>query len=309
MTTENSRCIAITSSNQQCRRNHVNNSNFCWQHLQITETKEVGIVDQIAQDVEMLTLNQEDPAVISDLETMIAEYSDLYTYFNLIEYNPKKYNLKHFLTRNDIDILEAIEHNLIEVVKKKTSTQSIMFQPVPTIIGIGSAASLKCLASGGSIELRTVNGKQYGICVFADETECEEWVYFRNECPNQLKTFPTITPADYFLLDYSVNLSRYDIFVYFVSIGMPVTINTLLLAAKVGSLEIFKYIVDTFYLDNKTNFSAFRSALETSITNNSYDIVQYLIFDRKIKVRNNLDKYLKLAADKPRIYEMLHRLR
>ncbi|MGA1825552.1 MAG: DUF333 domain-containing protein [bacterium] len=35
----------------------------------------------------------------------------------------------------------------------------------------------------GDHEIRTdEEGGQYGICVFEDGSECDEWAYFRGEC-------------------------------------------------------------------------------------------------------------------------------
>ena len=53
----------------------------------------------------------------------------------------------------------------------------------------GDAASLPnpasafCEQNGGKLEIRTgKDGGQYGVCIFADKSECDEWAYFRGEC-------------------------------------------------------------------------------------------------------------------------------
>lgn len=44
-------------------------------------------------------------------------------------------------------------------------------------------ASVYCEEQGGTVEIRTdADGNQYGVCVFADGTECDEWAFFRGEC-------------------------------------------------------------------------------------------------------------------------------
>ena len=49
--------------------------------------------------------------------------------------------------------------------------------------GIANPASVKCVSDGGRLDTRTdEHGGQYGVCVFADNSECEEWAYFRGEC-------------------------------------------------------------------------------------------------------------------------------
>jgi hypothetical protein len=48
---------------------------------------------------------------------------------------------------------------------------------------IANPASVNCLQKGGRLEIRTTaNGSQYGVCIFSDGSECEEWAYLRDEC-------------------------------------------------------------------------------------------------------------------------------
>ncbi len=55
-------------------------------------------------------------------------------------------------------------------------------------------ASAYCTAQGGTPEIRTdADGGQYGVCIFADGSECEEWAYFRGECaPGNTQLFETL---------------------------------------------------------------------------------------------------------------------
>jgi putative hemolysin len=49
--------------------------------------------------------------------------------------------------------------------------------------GIANPASEYCVAQGGTLDIRTDDtGGQYGVCVFADGSECDEWAFFRGEC-------------------------------------------------------------------------------------------------------------------------------
>lgn len=44
-------------------------------------------------------------------------------------------------------------------------------------------ASVYCEEHGGRLELRQdASGGVAGVCIFADGSECDEWVYFRGEC-------------------------------------------------------------------------------------------------------------------------------
>ncbi len=50
--------------------------------------------------------------------------------------------------------------------------------------GMANPASVFCEEQGGSLRIVTDEvGGQYGICSLPDGTECEEWQYFRGECP------------------------------------------------------------------------------------------------------------------------------
>jgi putative hemolysin len=49
--------------------------------------------------------------------------------------------------------------------------------------GLPNPASVYCEQNGGNLEIRQDSaGGQYGVCVFPDGSECDEWAYFRGEC-------------------------------------------------------------------------------------------------------------------------------
>jgi putative hemolysin len=54
-----------------------------------------------------------------------------------------------------------------------------------TGIGLPNPASVFCQEQGGQLEIRTdASGGQYGVCIFADGSECDEWAFYRGECPS-----------------------------------------------------------------------------------------------------------------------------
>lgn len=64
-------------------------------------------------------------------------------------------------------------------------------------ITISNPASENCVKKGGTLEMKK-NGKgdEYGVCIFEDNRQCEEWALFRNECPETgLKITGYITEA------------------------------------------------------------------------------------------------------------------
>ena len=57
-------------------------------------------------------------------------------------------------------------------------------EDLPPRIGMPNPASVHCKDAGGRSEIRTQSdGGQYGVCVFNDGRQCEEWALFRdNRC-------------------------------------------------------------------------------------------------------------------------------
>ena len=66
---------------------------------------------------------------------------------------------------------------------------------------IANPASVYCIESGGKLVIKKhKDGSEYGVCVFKDYKECEEWAMFRGECPVggiDTKTFTTHDPFRY----------------------------------------------------------------------------------------------------------------
>ena len=55
---------------------------------------------------------------------------------------------------------------------------------IETPVGIANPASVYCEKQGGKLEMRQDDsGGTFGMCVFSDGSTCEEWAYFRGECP------------------------------------------------------------------------------------------------------------------------------
>jgi uncharacterized protein len=54
--------------------------------------------------------------------------------------------------------------------------------PPPGGAQLANPASVNCEKKGGRLEIRTEPAGQYGVCVFADGSRCEEWALFRGKC-------------------------------------------------------------------------------------------------------------------------------
>ncbi len=62
---------------------------------------------------------------------------------------------------------------------------------------LANPASQNCAAKGGTLRIeRRPDGGQYGVCIFVDNFQCEEWALFRGDCPaGGLRVTGYITPA------------------------------------------------------------------------------------------------------------------
>jgi hypothetical protein len=57
-------------------------------------------------------------------------------------------------------------------------------QPVASMQNLANPASKNCAKQGGKLAiLKRGDGAEYGVCVFADNMQCEEWAMFRGDCP------------------------------------------------------------------------------------------------------------------------------
>jgi putative hemolysin len=63
-------------------------------------------------------------------------------------------------------------------------------------VELANPASVYCEEQSHTLEMRTDDNGTYGVCVFSDGSECEEWAYFRGECgPGAGEMQPTEMPV------------------------------------------------------------------------------------------------------------------
>ena len=56
-------------------------------------------------------------------------------------------------------------------------------KPIVNQAQLANPASEYCIQQGGKLEIRKDDqGNEYGVCIFEDGNECEEWAFFRGEC-------------------------------------------------------------------------------------------------------------------------------
>jgi putative hemolysin len=64
-------------------------------------------------------------------------------------------------------------------------------------VEIANPASVYCVQSGYTLEIRAnADGSEYGVCIFPDDNECEEWAFFRNECGAGYRNLPDINSEE-----------------------------------------------------------------------------------------------------------------
>lgn len=71
-------------------------------------------------------------------------------------------------------------------------------------ISMANPASAYCEQAGYTLQMREVEGGTYGVCLFPDGSECEEWAFYRGECqpadssvtPAASSVPPTAVPMD-----------------------------------------------------------------------------------------------------------------
>jgi putative hemolysin len=76
---------------------------------------------------------------------------------------------------------------------KSPSQASSQVTGVPTVVqtgipggktGLPNPASVYCVEQGGNLTIRKdAAGNEFGICNFPNGTSCEEWAFYRGECP------------------------------------------------------------------------------------------------------------------------------
>jgi len=76
-------------------------------------------------------------------------------------------------------------------------------------VQLANPASRRCADEGGTLQIeQRPDGAQFGVCVFTDNRQCEEWALFRVECPaGGLRVTGYVTPASRFC---AITGGKYD---------------------------------------------------------------------------------------------------
>ena len=63
-------------------------------------------------------------------------------------------------------------------------------QDNPPTTGLANPASVYCEKQGGTIKMVDEGNGTRGDCILGDGTVCDEWSYYRNECPTKQQNPP-----------------------------------------------------------------------------------------------------------------------
>jgi len=133
--------------------------------------------------------------------------------------------MKQFLTFTIILLLLA---SCAAPQTQPTSTPGaeVVFTDTPQA-NMPNPASVFCQEQGYQSEIRTAeDGSQYGVCIFSDGSECDEWAYYRGECSPAGQNANTAAPTEIptaFPIDQSLyqDWQSYTQAVYGFSILLP----------------------------------------------------------------------------------------
>jgi putative hemolysin len=95
---------------------------------------------------------------------------------------------------------KAAASGLILVLGALVITGCATPTPAEPDTGLANPASVYCEEQGYTLEMRAGENSTYGVCIFPDGSECEEWAFFRGECgPEAGEAEPAeepVTPTD-----------------------------------------------------------------------------------------------------------------
>jgi hypothetical protein len=78
-------------------------------------------------------------------------------------------------------IVVAILFLLIAHFSTTKSSQDSSIQDISDTSQMANPASVYCEDNNGTLEIRTGEAGQYGVCI-RNGKECDEWAFFREEC-------------------------------------------------------------------------------------------------------------------------------
>lgn len=100
----------------------------------------------------------------------------------LYQLDPGKPGSTSYLRVGD-DELKQLDHDQHIIDSNLNfSLRRITAKQTPKV-GLANPASVNCAKQGGKLDIRKhADGSEYGMCIFPNGKECEEWALFRKQC-------------------------------------------------------------------------------------------------------------------------------
>ena len=77
---------------------------------------------------------------------------------------------------------QSIQQQPAVQTQAATPTPGEQTAPAQPKTGLANPAAVKCAQDGLKYRMGENAQGQYGVCIFDDNSECEEWSYFRGTC-------------------------------------------------------------------------------------------------------------------------------
>lgn len=88
----------------------------------------------------------------------------------------REQNLSISYLSQSVDSLSGVVRDMATL--KRPATPGVQPQAQ-----LANPASQNCIAQGGRLDIRESPLGQYGVCLFEDNRQCEEWALLRGDCP------------------------------------------------------------------------------------------------------------------------------
>ncbi len=147
------------------------------QRLQLKQQKLSELVTQAeAKGKDATVLKERLEAVSSNIQQIQSSNLSVDEQKELLKETQQLLNFRQVYRQNKTEDIKELKEKIQEKIKEsheRTKTK------------IANPASVYCEQHDGELEIRETSSGQVGYCKFSDDSECEEWAYFRGECKPQ----------------------------------------------------------------------------------------------------------------------------
>ncbi|MEO8727585.1 MAG: DUF333 domain-containing protein [Acidobacteriaceae bacterium] len=101
----------------------------------------------------------------------------------LYQLDPGKPNAASYLRVGEDELKQLDHHQHIIDSKLNFSLHRVPAGRQSSNTGLANPASVNCAKQGGKLDIRNnSSGGEYGMCMFPNGKQCEEWALFRKQC-------------------------------------------------------------------------------------------------------------------------------